>query len=236
MQKTPVTIPCVGYDIAADWYSYQGSDSVLLVFMGYGSSKERNADFIVEVAQKANMSALAIDLSGHGESPLVLDEVRPAQHVLEAMMAFDWLQAEHPDMQLTVMGTSYGAYVAAWLTRFRNFKKLLLRTPALYSPTDFYSPHSQIEKAERLAEYRNDEELAARNPLFLQDAVFDGGTLLVVHGSDEDIPTATSNAYEVAFGADVYLAEGFVHAYRDARNSGKDTDAYKQALVEWLAR
>jgi len=126
--------------------------------------------------------------------------------------------------------------MAAWLSRFRNFNSLILRTPAIYKPIDFYTTHAHIEKAEHLAIYRNDAALVARNPIFLQERVFTGATLLVVHENDEDIPTATSSVYKDNYGAETYVAHGFRHSFRDSQNPPEGADAYKLALIAWLKK
>ena len=236
MTKELLTIPYPAYNLAADWYASEGSDEALLVFMGYGSSKERNAEFILEVVESARMNALAVDLSGHGESAILLDDTTPAQHVKEALHVFDWLRLTRPDMKLHVMGTSYGGYIASWLTRFRDFDKLVLRTPAIYKPEDYNKPHSLIKKASELALYRNDRTKLAQNPLFLQEAVFIGETLLITHSNDEDIPPATSQAYQEAFNAETYIANDFYHSYRDERNPKDAMLPYLQMLSAWLCK
>src|SRR6266852_2497656 len=105
MDKKQITIPCTGYSIAADWYEGVNQNEVLLVFVGFSSSKEQNADFVADIAVKTQMSALVVDYSGHGESPFDLDETRPAQHLLETAFAFDWLRAQYPETKISVMGT-----------------------------------------------------------------------------------------------------------------------------------
>lgn len=229
-----ITIPCLGYSIAADWYENTSRKEILLTFVGYGSTKARNAEFNADILRRTGMSGLLVDLSGHGESPFELHDTKPAQHLLEVSIVFDWLSAEYHDAKINVMGTSYGGYMAAWLTRFRNFEKLILRTPALYKPEDFYTPHCLINKSDELAAYRKNTALIERNPLFLQDSIFNGETLLVIHGEDEDIPTETSDLYRRDFRAEIYFAAGFRHGYRDPRNPQAGLEPYNAAIASWL--
>lgn len=233
MNKKQITIPCTGYSIAADWYENSNQNNILFVLVGFGSTKDRNADFVTEIATKTRMSALVIDYSGHGESPFDLDETRPAQHLLETVFAFDWLRAQYPEAKISVIGTSYGAFMAAYLTRFRPFNKLVLRAPAIYEPSDFYSPHAEIDKL-AIRAYRADSEAVAKHPLFLQASKFEGNSLLVVHGNDESVPAETSSVYQKAFSADTYVAEGFKHAMRDPANPREMIVAYQEAIIKWF--
>jgi dipeptidyl aminopeptidase/acylaminoacyl peptidase len=235
MHITQVTIPCRGYTIAADWYdSGLANGKLLLAIVGYGSTKARNAEFITDILIEAGLSGLVLDLSGHGESPYQLDDTKPAQHLLEVTAAFDWLRDKHRHAHISVVGTSYGGYMAAWLTRFRDFDKLVLRTPALYKPADFYTNHSSIPKADELLLYRKNTKLIKSNPLFLQESVFKGPTLLVVHSQDEDIPAETSEIYKDTFAAETYTAKDFRHSYRDPHNPPDGLESYKVAIAAWL--
>ena len=234
MDKKQITIPCTGYSIAADWYEGADPTKILLVLVGYSSTKERNADLTVAIASKANTNALVIDLSGHGESPFELDATRPAQHLLEAVAAFDWLRNAYPEATISVMGTSYGGFLAAFLTRFRDFEKLVLRTPAIYRPEDLYSVHADIDKELTGKGYRKDGDAVAKHPLFMQDALFKGPTLLVVHSEDEVVPTETTDVFEKAFSAETYIAEGFRHAFRDPANPQEKLVEYQNTIANWL--
>lgn len=234
MNKQTLSIPCTGYDIAADWYDLPSTRDILLCFVGKGSTKARNAELIQTLTAGANMSALVLDFSGHGESPFTLSETRPAQHVLEAVAAFDWLRERYPDRAISVMGTSYGGYVAAWLTRFRDFSKLVLRTPAIYEPRDLYSLHANIDTQRTRKIYRADSAAVQQHPLFLQQPVFTGPALVVVHGNDLDVPAATTSVYQQQFAADTYIAKDFQHAMSDPNNPREQFAAYQAYIADWL--
>lgn len=234
MNAKQITIPCLDYAIAADWYEGGNPAEVLLTIVGYGRTKADNAQFVGDILQRTGANGLVLDLSGHGESPFKLDDTKPAQHLLEVTAAFDWLRSTYPKAKISVMGTSYGGYMAAWLTRFRNFEKLVLRTPALYKPEDFYSPHCLIHKSDEVVAYRKNMELIAHNALFLQEPVFDGKTLLIVHGSDEQIPIETSTMYQENFAPETYLAQDFMHSFRNPRNPQDRLEPYKIVIADWL--
>jgi pimeloyl-ACP methyl ester carboxylesterase len=234
MNKKEITIPCPGYEIAADWYEGDHND-ILLVLMGFRSSKAHNADFVADIVARTRMDALVIDYSGHGESPFQLDETRPAQHLLEAIIAFDWLSAHYPTAKINVMGASYGGFLAAYVARFRPFHKLILRTPAIYPPSDFYSLYIGADMRPVRA-YRGDSEAVAAHPLFLQETEFTGPTLLVVHGEDEIIPPATTDVFQKAFNADTYTAKGLKHALRDPANPRERVVEYCEVIAGWLKK
>lgn len=179
------------------------------------------------------MNALVVDFSGHGESPFELDDTRPAQHLLEAITAFDWLRTSYAGENITILGTSYGASIAAYLTKYRAFKTLVLRTPAIYEPSDLYSLHAHIDKI-AVYDYRADSRKLNMHPIFVEDSLFNGNTLIVVHENDECIPKETIDAYKKTFSSDVYLARGFKHAMRDPSNPTQKFAEYYEFVATWL--
>lgn len=228
-----ISIPCLGYNIEADWHEGTSTKQIILTFVGFGSSKKSNFDFMAKLVNMTGMSALVVDFSGHGESPFNVDETVPAQHLLEATRAYDWIEANYPESAIYVMGTSYGGFMAAYLTRFRSVEKLVLRTPAIYEPSSFYTEHRLIDKI-LVREYRKNTETLKKHPIFLQPPVSGAPTLLVVHGEDKSVPVETTDVYASAFDAQVYVAEGFAHAFRDPANPQEGAPAYYDALATWL--
>jgi hypothetical protein len=231
-----VSIPCSGYSLVADWYENKTSDKVLLTFLGYSSSKARNRDFLMALSDKTGMNVLAVDLSGHGESPFELDKTRPGQHLLEAIETFDWLRHERPNAKITVLGTSYRGFLAAYLTRYRNFDKLILRTPAIYLPSDLYSFQDGIDRNYTSNVFRKDKHAVSSHPLFKQISVFNGSTLLIIHELDEDVPIQTTDIYKESFSADVYIASGFKHSMKDMSNPVEGLVYYQDTIVNWLLK
>lgn len=224
----------MGYDIAADWYEVPNATAVLLVFIGLKSAKARNAEFVQSLAHEAGTSTLVVDFSGHGDSPFSLDQLMPAQHIVEAVTAFDWLQQEHPELAVNVMGTSYGGFIATWLSKVRDFNKLVLRTPALYQPADLYTSHADIDIEFTSHIYRKDEAAVRKHPIFSFPTKFTGKTLVVIHGDDEDVPAATTDAYAEALSAETYLVEGLRHSLRDPANPQPQLAAYRSFIAHWL--
>jgi len=235
MTTKQISIPTTKYSIKADWHEGTSKQEVLLVLVGFGSSKKNNSDFVAKVVASTGLSALVIDLSGHGESPFGVDETIPAQHLLEATKAYDWIKTNYPDSTLHVMGTSYGGFMAAYLTRFRAVKKLVLRTPAIYEPKDFYTQHRYIDKLQ-VRKYRKNTEALKKHPLFLQEPVEQPSTLLVVHSEDKSVPVDTTDTFKSEFAAETYTAEGFVHAFRDPSNPQDGVAKYYEVISDWLSK
>lgn len=229
-----ITIPCTEYSIAADWHESSESLGILLAFVGFGSSKKSNSDFVAHVVAKTGLRALVVDLSGHGESPFDVNVTTPAQHIQEAAAAYDWIASNYPGLPIHVMGTSYGGFISAFLSKFRPVNKLILRTPAIYEPSTLFTQHQLIDKIE-VREYRKNTEVVAKHPLFAQDGAAESQTLLIVHGEDKSVPSETTDVYREKFDAHLYIAEGFAHPFRDPSNPQDGIEPYYEQIINWLS-
>jgi hypothetical protein len=226
-------IPCDGYSLAADWYD-GSNDEILLVIPGWSSNKKRYEDLVGAIAEQSGTAALVVDLSGHGESPFELAERTPAQNLAEVVAAYDWLKENYPNKTINVMGTSYGGYLAAWLTTHRKVNKLVLRAPAIYKPEDMNKQWKNIDREDTRAKYRKNTKLLASNQLFSEAAGFGGKALVVVHEFDEEIPKATSAAFIKAFNSDEYIAKGFKHSFGAQLGQRDKIVAYQKVISDWL--
>lgn len=231
-----IQIPVLDYKLAADWYEL--GDDILLFLPGYTSSKKSYADLVGRMVEKTGMSALVIDYGGHGESPFDLRDVSPAQNFLEVITVFDWLHEKYPGRNIYVIGTSYGGFLGTQLTKYREFRKLVLRVPAIWPPEEFYNKwgirlDDEAAHDKRQMAFRRDAERLAQHPLLARASRFKGKTMVIVHGEDELVPKETTDAFIKAFKADVYVAEGFKHNFMTAPTE-ESKEAYRRAIVDWL--
>jgi len=232
-------IPCLDYSLAADWYEGT-SDEVILFLIGWSSSKANYCDLVPFIVDQTGSSALVFDYGGHGESPFELRNVTPAQSFLESITVFDWLKSEYPNKNISVVGTSYGGFLAVQLTKYREFEKLVLRVPAIYKPKNFYTPWSiklDNEKTydKEMYSYRTNIEELRKHPLLARASKFKGKTLVVVHENDELVPKETTDVFIETFGADSYLALGFGHSFH-AKAPKEDKETYKKVIADWLKK
>ena len=232
-------IQCPGYTIAADWYDGADPNKILIVLPGYGASKARQKAHAEAMVQDTGMCALVVDFSGHGDSPFELRDTRPAQHFLELISVFDWLKQKYPAATISVSGSSYGGFLAAHLTEYREFANLVLRAPAIYKPNAFYDLwSSRIDNLEtynaQIHEYRNDADALAKHPLLGQASSFEGKVLVAIHENDEIVERPTTDAYIKAFNADSFIAEGFPHVIDAAVRDPAKLQPYQYQIANWL--
>jgi predicted esterase YcpF (UPF0227 family) len=233
MNPTTLDIHCTGYVIKADWYGPHDTNDIILALPGWPSVAGGYKDLLTTLHEKTGKSSLVFDYSGCGGTRQDPSTTRPAQHFLEVVCVFDWLQVKYPSAKITVIGTSYGGYLATQLTKYRTFKNLILRAPAIYQPQDFYTYNILIARS-ATDTYRHNAEALSKHPLLARASSFAGKTLVVVNENDEQIPKATTDAYINAFNADVYMAKGYPHTLADQpRDKIRE---YQNAIIEWLKK
>lgn len=233
MKPKTLDINCVGYAVKADIYEASGDGPLLLQLIGRTSrrTKPRYFDFLPRLAKELGITSVIFDYSGHGDSPFDIEDLYPAQHFLEVITVFDWIKQRYPNRKIFVIGSSYGGFQATQLTKYRTFDALVLRAPAIYRPSDFYTLWKDYDNAATQA-FRHDTEALAKHPLLARAANFKGKTLLVVHENDEQIPKQTTDAYVNAFHPEIYLAKGLPHSLDQAGQP--QIDDYNQYVLDWL--
>lgn len=226
-------IQCLGYSVKADIYEGQNDGPVLLNLIGRTSNRRKPhyVNFSKRLADELGVTSLVFDYSGHGDSPFELNDIRPAEHFLEVINAFDWLKQGFPNRKIIVIGSSYGGFMATQLTKYGKFDQLILRAPAIYRPQDFYTKigdwdHSAIDVL------RKDSEELLKHPLLARASDFEGKVLLVVHTNDEIIHKETTDAYAKTFRADV-ISEVVSHSLDDA--TPQQIEAYFNDIYGWLS-
>lgn len=228
-------IPCVGYEIAADWYDGKSNNNqVLLVLVGYTSSKANYIELVSSLVSKSGYSALVIDYTGHGESPYNLEDLTPAQNFLEVITAYDWLTVNHPEKVVSVMGTSYGGFMAIQLTRYRSPKKLVLRVPAIYSPETFYTKWRDMEIQEIRHGYRANPKNFIQHPLLSSASGYKGKAYVLTHEFDEACPKTSTTPIAEAFSAETWEAPGFTHALSGSTFTKEQLEEYQNKIAHWL--
>lgn len=226
-------INCLGYAVKADLYEGDEKGPVVISLIGRTSrrKKQHYIDFSERMAIEQGATSLVFDYSGHGDSPFSIEDISPAQHFIEVVNAFDWLKQQYPDKEMIVIGSSYGGFLATQLTKYRQFSKLILRAPAIYLPSNFYTKQKDEDRDATIA-LRRDAEKLATHPLLARASEFGGNALLVVHEDDERIPAETTDAYAKAFKADVIVEHGFTHSLDDA--TPEQVTAYFEDIYGWI--
>jgi len=222
-----------GSGLAATRTHAPGVPGALFVH-GWTGSRQDMAGPMAEVAA-LGYACLDYDLRGHGATAAEHDSVTPRQSLDDLVAAYDALAAT-PGLDagaIAVVGTSFGAWLAALLTRERPVRWLALRVPALYPDECWDRPKAAMD-AGALARYRRRPPSPETDRALAACARYDGDVLLVWSGRDEVLPPGIADAFQTAFPRARSLT---VRRLRDADHAltgARQRREYRTLLAAWL--
>ena len=207
----------------------------VLFVHGWGGSQKHD---LVRAREAAALGCLCLtfDLRGHEGNYAQWETVSRAENMDDLLAAYDWLAAR-PDVDqeaITVIGISYGGYLAALLTALRPVRWLALRSPALYMDPGWELPKRQLHRVTDLAAYRRQRIPVDENRALRACTGFRGDVLLVESEYDETVPHMVIQNYAAAFANARSLTARQLPGADHALSEKTMQKAYTELLVDWL--
>lgn len=175
----------------------KNKNPAILFIHGWTSEMKRSFQY-AETLAKLGYISLLFDMRGHGISEGSLDSASRKEFLSDVLAAYDYLaKTEGVDTQdISVVGSSFGGYLATLLTTKRRVKRIALRVPADYPNEGFDLPHiSQTAGDESVMEWRNrprkPHETFAINAL----GSFNGDVLIIEAEKDDRVPHEVIKSY-----------------------------------------
>src|SRR5215217_3394538 len=237
---SPMTTRDEAIDIRVDGQRIAGTlvtpDTLVpgvLFVHGWGGSQEKYLARAREIAALGCV-CLTFNLRGHAETEPQHDTVTREDNLRDLLVAYDLLTGHSlvDKSSIAVVGSSYGASLAAILTELRPVRWLALRVPALYRDEDWSLPKQQLKKYE-LAAYRRLAISPDENRALGACAAFRGDVLIVESGHDDIIPHPVIANYMAAF----EKAHSVTYRVIEAADHGLSEETWQQAyttlLVNW---
>lgn len=153
--------------------------SFLFVHGGGGSDKYRTL-YLAERLLSHDISSLAFDHSGSGESTGFLENSSLTKRYNEALGAIKFLKKDRP---LTICGSSMGAYIALKLLEKESVKNLILFCPAIYDARAF-----SVKFNDGFTDILRQKESWKNSDIFSALEKFNGNLLIFIGKEDEVIP------------------------------------------------
>lgn len=179
---------------------------------------------------------LIYDMRGHGTSDGSINNVTASGSLDDAVAAYDYV-ASLPSVdakQISMVGSSYGGYIAALFAHKRQLFSLVLRVPAIYRNETFTTPKvNEIDEGRKV--YRQDAIVHNDNLALQSLSSYTGKLLLIESEKDTVIPHQILESYRRAVNP---LATTTDIVMRGAdHNLSKDEwrKEYIQILVDWFA-
>jgi uncharacterized protein len=205
----------------------------VLFVHGWGGNQQH---YLARARQIAALGCvcLTFNLRGHAETEPQHETVTREDNLRDLVAAYDLLAGQPmvDRASIAVVGSSYGAYLAAILTSLRPVRWLALRVPALYKDEDWALPKQQLKKY-GLAAYRRLAISPDENRALGACAAFEGDVLIVESEHDDIIPHPVIANYMAAF----EKAHSLTYRVIEGADHGLSEEPWQQAfttlLVNW---
>lgn len=234
-----------GVSLEGDGYSLQAEvvvpipngakNGCSVLFVHGWDSDHRHYEDLSERVGALGYTCLTFDLRGHGRDRANRGQVNRDDNLRDVLIAYDALAKWRgvDPLAITMVGTSYGGYLAALATALRPVRALGLRVPALYPDEHWDRPKQSLDRGE-LHRYRSIVHRPEGNRALEACKAFRGDVLVVPSGGDELLPPASVESFTSAFVAPrskvVRSIPSADHALTDPTWQKK----YAFELLEWL--
>lgn len=207
----------------------------VLFVHGWGGSQQQYLARAREIAALGCV-CLTFDLRGHGSTHPQQETVSRESNLRDVLAAYDVLAGHRlvDPSAIAVVGSSYGGYLAAILTRMRAVKWLALRVPALYMDSEWDAPKRRLHQDQDLETYRRNLVPAAENRALRACAAFKGDVLVVESEFDHVIPHAVISSYLDACIHAHSLTYRVIQGADHGLTGEGSQRAYTSLLVNWL--
>lgn len=204
----------------------------LLFVHGWGGSQEHYLARAREITALGCI-CLTFDLRGHAEDEPRRESVTREDNLRDVLAAYDLLanQRQVDPTAIAVVGSSYGAYLAAILTSMRPVRWLGLRAPALYRDEDWLAAKTRLNRSD-LAAYRRQRVPWGENRALAACASFPGDVLVVEAEHDEIVPHPTISSYITA----LEQARSITHRVIEGADHGLSEPRHQQEYTRLLAQ
>lgn len=228
-----VEIPVDGRTILGTVVAPAAAIPGILFVQGWGASQEV---YLPRARQIAALGCVGLTFEPRGvaRGDPRHETVSREDNLRDLVAAYDAL-ASRPGVDpsaMGVVGSSYGAYLAAILTTLRPVRWLTLRVPALYKDEDWAAPKERLDK-DALAAYRRRPVPPEENRALRACMEFEGDALVVESEHDDTVPHTVVTNYLAAFrrarSVTYRRIEGADHALSDRASQ----EAYAALLMGW---
>lgn len=198
-EGVPISFESEGQKVAGSLFSPEKSNAKnpgVLIMHGW----QGNRASYVEVAEKfaaMGLSCLSFDFRGHGESAGDIDILSRKNFLNDAIAAYDTLsRVENVDLaNISAIGASFGAYMAAILSEKRPLRSLAFRVPADYPDEGFDQPGIMPSGQAALTEWRSHVRNYEGSEALRGIHQFKGDLLIIESEKDAMVPHETIQSY-----------------------------------------
>ncbi len=234
VSEETLEIPIDGRSVQGTFVQPDVARPGVLFVHGWGGDR---AAYVARAREIATLGyvCLAFDLRGHARDAAHNGLVTREDNLRDVIAAYDTLAAHRAvdAARISVVGSSYGGYLAAILSAERPVQRLALRVPALYKDEDWLTPKRQLNRDE-LDVYRRGAVRPEESRALRACSAFRGDVLVVESEHDQTIPHPVIENYRNAFAAARSLTYRMMHGADHGLSEPRWQADYTRLLAAWL--
>ena len=191
----------------------------VLWLQGHTSTIEGHSEACERMAEEQHVTHAVLNYAGHGNHPTPLAESVRSVQLTEVIGVYDAL-VERGYAHIIISGGSFGAYLAALLTKHRTPAGVILRAPANYPDEELHLAYKQARLDDHthnaLETWRRGLPETYVNLPVTALAYYDGPVYVIEHEKDEIIPRNLPLSYFHAAKHGTYIIlKDSVHSIKD---------------------
>jgi len=219
--------------------SLKAKNPAILFIQGWTGEKERSYQYANGLAELGFISFL-FDARGHGDSGGNTNTATTKEFLDDVIAAYDYfirVEGVNPE-NISVIGSSFGGYLATLLSTKRGVKRLVLRVPANYPNNAFDEPKMQTSGTDSPALFAWTAEKRGPVDTFALDAIsrFNGDVLIIESEKDDVVHHQTVQNYADAVKDKSKLKHIVIKDAPHSFKKGPFRDKVEKILKEWFKK
>jgi len=214
----------------------RGTYPAILFVHGWTSERKKSFQYAQSLADMGYV-CLLFDMRGHGTSEGDISSFTSKDFLSDVLTAYDYLLTmKNVDRKnISVVGSSFGGYLAALLSGKRKVKNLVLRVPADY-PNETFDKRKMLFGGDdpSVMKWRNQERQPMETYALEGLHNFSGSILLIESEKDDSISHQTILNYINAVKDKSQLTHILMKDAPHSMEEGKFKDEVEQILVKWF--
>lgn len=215
----------------------EGKHPAILFVHGWTSERERSFQYAKSLADLGYICML-FDMRGHGSSEGNINTTLTKEFLDDVLAAYDYLvDVDGVEKEnISVVGSSFGGYLAAILTSKRNVKNLSMRVPADYANDEFDKPKMQTSGGENPEIFAWRSQPRKPGETFALDAIskFSGDVQIIESEKDDVVPHQIMENFANAIKDKSKLTHVVVKNAPHSIQDGLFKDEVNRLLVSWF--
>lgn len=212
-------------------------NSAILFIHGRTGAKERSYQYANGLAELGYISFL-FDMRGHGESEGDINTTTTKEFFDDVLVAYDsFTNVKGVDNEnISVVGNSFGGYLATLLSAKRKVKHVALRVPADYPNDVFNKSKKQTSGSDNPAILAWRKQTRNSCETFALEAIanFSGEILIIESGKDDVIPHETVQNYSNAVKDKSKLTHKVIEGAPHSIKEGPFRNEVEKILIDWF--